>query len=299
MIRTTLRGAYLKWMPKVFRKNLLLLKSDHLIKLKYDILLYYKKENNPDIEKRSVLEFLKKQSAAVVFPYEFINEYTPEKIDVFKDPENEFSYVIHKGKKLYFKKSWNEHRIKTYYISLLIEQDYRSPHTYKTNEINLKNDGTICDVGAAEGIFSLELVDKAKNLHLVEIDEEWIEALKHTFSPWMNKVAIHRKYITDHVDEFSTTIDVFFKGQQIDLLKADIEGEEVKMLEGSVEMLQAKKIKKLIICTYHKSEDFLNVKRILENNSYEIYPSNGVMIYIYDEKIGPPYFRTALIRTYK
>ncbi len=52
----------------------------------------------------------------------------------------------------------------------------------------------LVDVGTAEGIFSIDKMDKIKKLYVIETDAEWIEALKCTFSNYIDKVIIIEKF---------------------------------------------------------------------------------------------------------
>jgi len=91
--------------------------------------------------------------------------------------EKGMNYVMQEGKRLYFKKRWNVSRIKKAYADLLREQDENSPHRYLTNTFTVDKNDTIADIGAAEGNFSLSVVDKIRKIYLFERDNEWITAL--------------------------------------------------------------------------------------------------------------------------
>src|SRR4030042_2503716 len=95
--------------------------------LRKKILNYYSAlpESEVNDEQREVLKYLENNPVAI-FPYPFSSEYSPEKIEVFFNPSNKMHYVIHDGKKLYFRKSRGVKRIKRAYSDLACEQDPES-----------------------------------------------------------------------------------------------------------------------------------------------------------------------------
>lgn len=297
MIRSLLRKIYKEYCPLTIRKRLLLIESDYHIKLKYDILDFYKKNENLDIETTEVLDYIKQNKYLQVFPYDFTKNYNVSEIEVFTDKSNGFPYVIHDQKKLYFKKHWDQYKVKHYYSTLLFEQDIKSPHRYLTNSFNVSMDDTVVDAGVAEGNFSLEIIDKAQHIYMYEPDVEWVEALKLTFAPWKHKITIHKKFVSNINNENNITLDASLNNKEINFLKADIEGFEQLMLKGSIELLQTNKIKNMVICTYHNNDDYENTEKLLSKYGYTTSPSNGYMLLYYDSNIKPPYFRKALIRS--
>lgn len=70
-----------------------------------------------------------------------------------------------------------------------------------------------------------------------------------------------------------TTIDEFFKNDNIDFIKMDIEGAELQALKGGINTIQRNR-PILSICIYHSPEDFVSIPiylyNILENYSYSI-----------------------------
>ncbi len=132
-------------------------------------------------EQKEVLNYLEENPLSI-FPYSFGKGYPPENVEVFSDPGNRMKYVIHEGKKLYFKKRWNKKRIRLSYSELCKEQDIRSPHCYITDDFTPDKNDVIADIGAAEGNFSLSLIEKVKKIYLFEYNREWIAALEFTFA---------------------------------------------------------------------------------------------------------------------
>jgi hypothetical protein len=95
----------------------------------------------------------------------------------------------------------------------------------------------VADIGAAEGIFALSVVEKEKEIYLFECEEKWIEVLKKTFEPWQEIVRIVNKYIMDDSADKSITLDDFFLNKEINFVKADIEGYETLLLKGAKKAL--------------------------------------------------------------
>lgn len=93
-----------------------------------------------------------------------------------------------KDKNYIFRKIFKRKNTKAYRC-LLIEQHPEHPHHYIDSPKEI-TDKTILDIGAAEGIFSLSAIEKARMIYLFEYDPKWIKALNATFEPWKDKVKI-------------------------------------------------------------------------------------------------------------
>ena len=117
-------------------------------------------------------------------------------------------YVIQDGKKLYFKKRWSKQRIRRAYSDLSREQDPDSPHRYLSDSFYPEINDEIADIGAAEGNFSLSVIEKVRKIYLIENDPEWTEALNATFAPWKEKVDIIRKILIINWHEMSTRLKI-------------------------------------------------------------------------------------------
>ena len=276
------------------QKNTVFLKQ-----LQSNIIKYYDAKQVISVDEREVIEYLKK-NAITVFPYDFQEKYDKESIPVFLDSINKLRYVMHDNKKLYFKRSYSENKIKSLYHGLLLDQDKQSPHLYLTERFALDAKDVIADIGAAEGNFSLANVEKVKKIYLFECDDEWIEALEATFNPWKDKVEICNKFVSNTDSVNCITLDNFTKTHpDISFLKVDIEGEEGNFLEGSQSFLHSKSPLKIAICTYHKEEDQEVFTAILKENHFEVETSTGFMIFIHDTKIKAPFLRRGLLRAQK
>jgi predicted RNA methylase len=253
-------------------------------------------ESEVDDEQREVLRYLENNPVRI-FPYLFHDNYSPDKIAVNYDSEKRMRYVIQEGKRLYFKKRWSEKRIKRAYSDLVREQDLNSPHRYLSESFTVGTDDVVADIGAAEGNFSLSVIEKIRKVYLFEYDQEWVEALKATFSPWSEKVEIINKYVSEEDDESHIRFDTFYKNSKdITFLKIDVDGSESIVLNSCNEVFKSGNPFKLALCTYHKNNDEKEFTQMLKDHGFSITPSKGYMIHFYDKKMKAPYLRRGLIR---
>lgn len=253
-------------------------------------------ENEVNDEQREVLSYLE-NNPVKIFPYPFHDTYSAGKIEVIFDSEKEMRYVMQDGKRLYFKKRWGENRIKRAYSDLLREQDLNSPHRYITESFTVGKDDVVADIGAAEGNFSLSVIEKIKKVYLFEYDQEWTKALKATFAPWTEKVEIINKYVSDSDDESHIRLDTFYKNKKdLTFLKIDVDGAESIVLNSCNELFKTAESFKIALCTYHKNNDEIDFTIFLKEYGFSVTPSKGYMIHYYDKKMKAPYLRRGLIR---
>lgn len=154
------------------------------------IIRYLRQSGRPDyievadyLEGLNVAEYLKTHALLPVFPYKFTDKYEQKQVEGYVD-EDGYPYVLHNGKKLFGPREWSADYFASYYVGLLMEQDEESPHRYLQDDVVLTKDDVVADVGAAEGIFTLDIIDRVKKVYLFECDEMWIVPLKKTLAPW-------------------------------------------------------------------------------------------------------------------
>ena len=271
----------------ILKKNLRKKIKDHFAALP---------ENEINDDQREILGYLENNHVRI-FPYPFHENYSTDKIEVFYDSETGMRYVLQDGKQLYFKKRWSSDRIKRAYCDLLREQDKNSPHRYLTDSFTVDKNDIVADIGAAEGNFSLSVIEKVKKIYLFEYNQEWIEALKATFAPWSDKVEIIDKYVAGYNDDSHIRFDTFFESKKdVNFLKVDVEGSETAVLESFNGLFKSGESFRLALCTYHKNNDEKDFTMMLRNNGFNVNPSKGYMINYYDKKISAPYLRRGLIR---
>jgi hypothetical protein len=269
--------------------------------LRKDILNHFSALKDCEVNKehREVLKFLE-NNELTIFPYPFNDNYSADSIEVFNDQEKGLKYVLQDGKRLYFKRRWSEARIRRAYSDLLREQDLNSPHRYLTNTFSIGNDDVMADIGAAEGNFSLSVIEKIKKVYLFEYDREWAEALNATFAPWADKVVIINKYVSDRDDESHVRFDTFFgHNNDITFLKIDVDGAESVVLDSCNEVFKRQIPFRVALCTYHKNNDEKEFTSLFKNHGFTVTPSKGYMIHYYDKKMKAPFLRRGLIRAIK
>jgi len=286
-------------MEKYFRK--VSMNNENLTYQKHNEIRNYFLALNIDEQSADVIEIINwfKENKFSVFPYDFTRKYLTKHTDVFYDNSCEMCFVLHDGKKLYFPKGWWLEASSLYYNVLLSEQDEQSPHRYETENFTVKNGEIIADIGAAEGIWALTNVEKASKIYLFECEKPWIRALQKTFEPWKEKIAIVNRYVSDVNTKNEITIDEYFRNKEIDFIKADIEGAEVKLLEGGKEILSRENDLKLLLCAYHRKDDAVKLKEILDANGFSTEFTKRYMIFIHDSGLEEPYIRRGLIRAKK
>lgn len=290
--------SYIVYKLNKLKKKHVADKADAALKKK--ILRYYNSMPQSEInkEKKECLKYLS-HNKFHVFPYYFVDKYNPEKIESYIDEESGFPYVLHKGNRLYFKKGTPLRHVQKKYAFLRLEQDEASPHRYLTPSFDVNSNDIVVDLGVAEGNFSLEIVDKVKYLYLFECDKDWIEALNLTFSPWIDKVCIINKYISNINEGNFVSIDNYFSNKHLKptLFKVDIEGYENKFLEGGENSILENN-SKVVICTYHKEGDLENISSWFADRGFKIEPSQGYMLFPGENQpFEAPFFRKGLIRT--
>ena len=281
--------------PKYFRRKIL------RKRLPLSIFKYYQKF--PEIagteEIAPILDYLK-TNPVTMLPYPFQDRYLADEIEVFEDSGVGLRYVLLDGKKLYFKKRWGHKKIQKVYNDLLKEQDIQSPHRYLSEQFQFNEGDVLVDAGAAEGYFALSMVEKASQIILFEPDREWIEPLQATFEPWKDKVKIIHKFIGDVTLAKQIALDDVISPSDLGLfVKVDVEGAELRMLKGAGKLLAEQKSIKLSVCTYHKAEDEKELTELLLSYHFDVAPSKGYMLPIFDKRIKAPYFRRGLIRAKK
>lgn len=252
-------------------------------------------------EEQEVLTFLKSHSLHI-FPYNFPEKYKPEDILIEKDSEKGLLYTLWEGKKLYFKNGHQRKKAQVYFNSLLLEQDPLSPHRYLTENFDVHAGDVIVDVGAAEGNFSLSVIEKVKKVYIFEVEKDWIKALEATFEPWKEKVEIVQKYVSDEDTMDAIKLDTFFNnGQTVNFIKADVEGAEAQVVNGAAGLIKSQSNLKIAVCTYHRQSDAEELDKLLKNKGFVNHFSDKYMIFHYGKTnvVKPPYLRKAVLRGIK
>lgn len=233
-----------------------------------------------------------------VMPYPFTRKYHPADNKVYHDTKAGMYYMLLEGKRLYYPETYTDpSAIQQSFMYLSVEQDKESPHRYLDKHFDIVEGDTVLDLGAAEGNFSLLVVEKVKRLVIVEADVKWAAALAKTFEPWQEKVQIINKYAGNVSNETTVTIEAIPGSHEITAIKMDIEGAEMSVLENAASFLSKNNIK-LAVAAYHRHTDAANIKMMLEGFGYTTVYSPNYMLFIYDN-LQPPYFRRGLVKAQK
>lgn len=249
-----------------------------------------------DEEQLEAISYIRKKGAHY-FPYPFIEKYNPESVKVYLDKQSGLRYVLHDGKRLYFARETSAFNIQRIYTNLLYEQDAKSAHCYQTDTFRVEEGDVLIDVGAAEGIFSLSVIEKVKKVYLFEVEERWLEALHETFKPWQDKVEIVCKYVSDKDSEQTIKLDTLIKESNNEslFLKLDVEGAERLVIKGANGLLTTGKHEvKAAVCTYHNQRDHKELSEVMIDLGYKISTSPGYMLFK-QQNLEPPFLRRGLI----
>lgn len=191
-------------------------------------------------------------------------------------------------------------------ISFLIEQDQilgggylkKSPHCYETDRFYVGNKVVLVDCGGAEGLFTLEHVDKIKKGYIIECDRKWIPALRATFAPYPNVEIINKTLSGIDIKDVSLESILRRHEDSECFVKMDIEGGEKSIITCSKDYLANRKNIIIVCCTYHYEEDASILARLFDEIGYEYEFSEGYFFFALYDMPRPPYLRRALIRAW-
>lgn len=245
-----------------------------------------------DMEYKSIFKYLCKNSINE-FNYDFVKKYKARINKIYYDDKADMKYVIHNGKQLYFKRSMSDKEINSYYNAISLEQDKESPHLYMTDELCQKSYRCVLDIGAAEGNFALDIIERVEEIYIIEADAEWVEALEHTFESYKDKVHIINSFVSDKNEGLKTTIDqIVGNRKDIDLIKIDVEGVEISVLKGSQKVMNANK-PIYLVCAYHYGKEEDDIRLFFEN--YKISARKGYMVFLSQEILDKPLLRRGVL----
>ena len=242
------------------------------------------------------------------FPYE--QKKTLGEVETGYDGHKKLPYVLHNGKRLYFPHDFTEESAGLKYRRFIETENLlgggytaKAPHQYQTEDFKVEEGDVFVDVGAAEGLVSLDVVDKASKVILIESDRYWLPSLKATFEPYKEKCTIVHKLVTNKNSFTSITLSKLLQDERHKpiFLKMDIEGYETSVLNSSKDFLMDADAVKVACCTYHKHDDAREIASFFEQLGFQYEFSDGWMMQwtLEDEPIYPPFFRHGLVRARK
>lgn len=214
-----------------------------------------------------------------MYCYPFYDEYINADTVVYYDEEVCLYYSICFGRRMYLSRQYDTPEKARHYLRYVcMEQDERSPHRYLTRHFQMDQGDVGIDIGAAEGIFALQVIDEVAHIYLIEADADWCEALAVTFGKEQDKVTIIQGYVSDTDQGLALSLDKAFGDQKIDFIKMDIEGAEMKALQGAKQLIQRCR-PKMAVCTYHNAEDEKDIKAWIEAaGGYRVCNSPGYVV---------------------
>lgn len=254
-------------------------------------------KNNLKYLWHNIFHYKTGEEVRFVFNDKFVDRYLDMTIETGFDAEKELFYVFHNGKRLYMKKGFSREDAINYYRSILVEQDKESPHCYFTNHVNNLDGKVIVDCGAAEGNFIIDYIEQIKKVYFFEAEEQWIEALKATYEPWLDKVEFVCKFVSDYNDDTHIALSSYFQEINVkpDIIKLDIEGDEVRGLKDIEKII--KKTTIIFVCVYHYDGEEKEVVKLL--NDFHIKRRRGTMLMIWFSKLKAPYLRNGVLECSK
>lgn len=207
-------------------------------------------------------------------------------------------YIMLNGHKLFLRgdTEWAEGYIRQAYLTY---EATDSPHTYlrpQDDGVDVPQGAILADIGAAEGFFGIKYLDRCKKVYFFETDPEWLGMLRRTCAPYGDKVEIVEGFVGDQPGNIN--LDDFFgrRDEKPDFIKMDIEGAEGSALRSMPKLLDDTSPLTLLICTYHRQEDWDNYYAMLHDR-FAITSSNGYYWHI--ANMQPPFLRRGLMRAVK
>ncbi len=254
----------------------------------------FKKKYKDEIDHLKTLEETSSHFEYII-PYSYTKRADHTNEEVFLDEDHGLFYVLHNGKRLYFNEKYDTvEKVKYSYYSLKLEQDKRSPHRYTNDQFSINDGAVVADVGTAEGIFSLDIIEKVSRIYMFEADNDWQKALMLTFDPWKDKICIVSSFVSNVDDEDNIRLDTYFKDKHVDFFKIDVDGAERLLIQGASDLIKNKKAN-FAITTYHNQSDAAEFQSFFSERGYKTSFSEGNLLFLYG-KLKPPYFRKAVLR---
>ena len=272
-------------------------------KIVSNVLFYFL--HHPELAKAysSELDYLYNTGNFCNFPYP--SDPCPNDVVSGFDPDCQLPFVVHQSKRLYFPSTFSsDDAVKAYLNYIRVEkllgigERVDAPHQYQSPGFQVSEGDVVFDIGAAEGLFALDQIDKASRVVVVESDPLWMKALKHTFAVYCNKVTIIDKFVSSSDTETSISLGKLLSDFDYDsaFVKMDIEGYELPSITEAMEVLRQKKNTKLAVASYHKENDAEKLKSIFDQLGYDSEFSGGYMLFSMYGTPLPPYFRKGIVR---
>lgn len=252
------------------------------------------------------VEYIRKRRKLELYPYDYRDEYELIDVVVHEDIDSKLYYVLYNDKKLYFPMNRTKEDVIAEYRRLLVEQDRRCSHSYFSDTCDVIDGSIFIDVGGAEGIVSLSVIDKVKCIYIFESDSDWISALEKTFEPWKDKVHIIAKYAGAITGRDTISVDDLLVGEvgKNVFIKMDVEGMEKDVLLGAQSTIVNNNCLIAAAC-YHYQDEEKELKEFFNAYNYQCETNDSWMLFFYGkltldngryQRMEYPYFRHAILR---
>ena len=226
------------------------------------ILYYWIFVNKNNVDFIELLQFLIKPKINTI-----AKRYI-KKIEEKEEYEITFQALEHK---LYWPKSFSIDRLDQVICETFDTNDW---HYYQKKHTQVQQGEIILDIGTAEGLLPIAVIDKCSHIYMVEPSIAFNKCLQKTFESFKDKTTIFQTavgnedgiisfdensldgMITNEKTANTTQITVkkidslLTNNEKITYLKADIEGFEEEMLKGAEQTIKRNK-PKIAITTYH------------------------------------------------
>lgn len=243
-----------------------------------------------------------------VFPYEQLKRL--ETVESGYDATLKMPFVLHNGKKLFFPQDVSVEKAEWSYRNFIERENLlggnytkKMPHCYQSEQFKVDEGDVFVDVGAAEGLVSLDVIDRVSKVYIIESDPKWKKALRATFEPYKEKCVIISKLVTNRNGRKTITLDRLLENEKDRsiFVKMDIEGYEKTVLEAAKDFLSKRDNIKLACCTYHFDEDAQIISSLFDQMGYHYEFSDGWMLFLptITSLQHPPFFRHGVLRAYK
>ncbi|MEK6791698.1 MAG: FkbM family methyltransferase, partial [Deltaproteobacteria bacterium] len=181
---------------------------------------------------------------------------------------------------------------------VIAEAFYADWHNYELPEVSgthVRPGDVVADCGAAEGLFSLMVAGRCKKVYAIEPLPAFVDSMRRTFNGIGNIELIEAALagapgkgflggadISSAISASSGAVSVrletldnifYRRGERLDYLKADLEGFEMKMLEGSRLTIAANR-PRIAITTYHDRTHAEAIRAFLK----EIVPAYNILV---------------------
>lgn len=232
-------------------------------------------------------------------------------IEVNPIVSEDFIIIEHSGRRFHYPNNSQSSAYKAVrnFQNVILEQSTGHPHRYSYELV--QPDWVVYDLGAAEGYQIDRYLTRCKKVIAFEPDPFFVRCLLKTFHEEVKdgRLVVINCGISDdiHSGNFSPTLTALINNYQLpfpDYIKADIEGDEMQLLQGLGDVIKQHLLALIEITTYHKPEHCKSIPAHLSKYSGSGSFTPGVIMLNIDrwteignyKHIFHPVFRKVLYR---